>query len=201
MRKAAREAIDSAYRLEVRQWRAVTEREVAACLGAIRGGPPQQMGALREWGAHLVDSAVDRCKGSVHALITAHLEQHDTGSSVAARIRHEFVDVVCEVLPGAGVYVSLRGSPNAALHLRSEMEVRFRQGIAMLVQSIPDLVIRARVTHRPETRWQALRLWSENNPAVVAVSAVLAVAAVVGSAIANTSALVRSVATHIAAWL
>jgi len=166
----------SAYRLKLDTWRQRTGTEVAERLALLRGAPAQQFAELQNSGNYLISSAIERCERAVDELIIVHLDQHDTqADTIADRIRSEFVEPACEVLPGAGLFVSGRGNGQAASRLRSEMEARFNARTAALIASIPDRVVQLRQTHKVETRFQRLRRWSENSRVFIAVSLLLAV--------------------------
>lgn len=163
--------IESAYRLVLRELRSREEDAMGECLGKMRsGGPPgTDLNVLRRAGGQLADDAVSRCEAALPRIISAHIDAGEfDAKAIAEVVREKFVDVALRGLPGAGLYVSVRGGAAAVAQgtrLRQSEEVRFAARRASLRASVEDHVVAAIAARRRQRRLDQVGVETER-PAV-----------------------------------
>jgi diguanylate cyclase (GGDEF)-like protein len=127
---------------------------MGACLARMRGGggPGSDLNMLRQAGGQLADDALSRCEEGLPELILAHIDAGEADvSAIAEAVRTKFIDVALAGLPGAGLYVSVRGGAGPVAQgkmLRQSEEVRFSSRRASLRSSVQDRVVRALAERR-----------------------------------------------------
>ena len=137
MGRKEQEALDSAYVLAIAAFRQAADTEQLAALRDLGGQPADQFARLNSLGSELIAKAIARCDAAIETLIDAHCAAGDRDPDrVAGRIISGYVSAVLTFLPGAGMYVSLRGSGVSGARLRAEMTARFDVQKSNLIRAV-----------------------------------------------------------------
>jgi hypothetical protein len=141
--------IESIYEIKLRALREAAQTEFSALLGEMRSAdrPGADLSLLGRKGGKLADDAVARCEAAIPELAEAHVKagDHDVGVIVET-IQTKLVDALLNGLPGAALYVSVRGGAPAVaagMQLRQGEDARFQGRRASLRSAVLHHVVRA----------------------------------------------------------
>ena len=180
MGRTEQRALDSAYHLALSAFRQGADTDQLAALRDLGARPAEQFARLNILGPELIGKAMARCDAAVETLLDAHRAAGDRDpEAVAGRIIREYLNVSLAVLPGAGMYVSLRGNTAGGLRIRAESTARFEMQKSNLMRAVAHRA-RIKLVNAPSRVELALERLKRSRPILVVGTLVAVGAAIRG---------------------